>query len=165
MIKQTKWMCSQQRLRSAWASTLSDQSSLCSQWVAKDPNFLHANSKDSESDWADAQADPSRRWAHMPLCWFCHEAAHFKTTAYGMKPDDYHKSLFEPCHEITVLFVLHKPILQIHMQPSNGARCLIFGQTLRLLPHFICVNSKGSGETAHPTVQMHKLPWAFAGHL
>ena len=27
------------------------------------------------SDWADAQAGLSLRWAHMPLCWFCHEAA------------------------------------------------------------------------------------------
>ena len=25
------------------------------------------------SDWADAQADLSLRWVHMPLCWFCHE--------------------------------------------------------------------------------------------
>ena len=25
--------------------------------------------------WADAQADLSLRWAHMPFCWFCHEAA------------------------------------------------------------------------------------------
>ena len=29
------------------------------------------------SEWADAQADLSLRWAHMPFCWFCHEAAHF----------------------------------------------------------------------------------------
>ena len=29
------------------------------------------------SDWADAQADLSLRWAHMPFCWFRHEAAHF----------------------------------------------------------------------------------------
>ena len=28
------------------------------------------------SDWADAQADLSLRCAHMPFCWFCHEAAH-----------------------------------------------------------------------------------------
>ena len=28
------------------------------------------------SDWADAQADLSFRWAHMPFRWFCHEAAH-----------------------------------------------------------------------------------------
>ena len=27
------------------------------------------------SDWAEAQADLSLRWAHMPFCWFCHEAA------------------------------------------------------------------------------------------
>ena len=28
------------------------------------------------SDWAHAQADLSLRWAHLPLGWFCHEAAH-----------------------------------------------------------------------------------------
>ena len=27
------------------------------------------------SDWADAQADQSIRWAHIPFCWFCNEAA------------------------------------------------------------------------------------------
>ena len=27
------------------------------------------------SDWADAQADLSLCWAHMPFCSFCHEAA------------------------------------------------------------------------------------------
>ena len=68
-------MCAQRRLRSAWASVQSDQSSLFAQWVAKDPSFLHAESEDW-SDWADAQSDLSLRWAHMPVCWFCHEAAH-----------------------------------------------------------------------------------------
>ena len=80
MTKPTKWLCPQRRLRSAWASTQSDQYSLCAQWVAKDPSFLHADrlsSWDSEdwSDWTDALADPSLRWAHMPFCWFCHEVA------------------------------------------------------------------------------------------
>ena len=28
------------------------------------------------SDWADAQAVLSLRWAHMPFCWFCQDAAH-----------------------------------------------------------------------------------------
>ena len=41
-------MCAQRRLRSAWASTQSDQSSLCAQWVAKDLSFLHADSEDSD---------------------------------------------------------------------------------------------------------------------
>ena len=29
------------------------------------------------SDWADAQADLSLRWAQRLFCWFCHEADHF----------------------------------------------------------------------------------------
>ena len=40
---------------------------------AKDPNFLHADSEDSDQT---AQADLSLRRAHMQFCWFCHEAAH-----------------------------------------------------------------------------------------
>ena len=28
------------------------------------------------SNWADAQADLSLRWAHMSLCWFCRVVAH-----------------------------------------------------------------------------------------
>ena len=31
----------------------------------------------------------------------------------------------------------------------HGARCLIFGRTLCLLPYFKCANSEGSGESAH----------------
>ena len=40
-------LCAQQRLRSAWASAQSDQSSLCALWEAKDPTFLHAHSEGS----------------------------------------------------------------------------------------------------------------------
>ena len=46
-------------------------------------------------------------------------------------------------------------------QPASGARCLIFGRTIRLLPYFMCANNEGSGETA----QMCRLAWVFAGHL
>ena len=48
-----------------------------------------------------------------------------------------------------------------HVQPSSGARCLIFGLTLHLLPYLMCVNSEGSGES----VWMRRLAWAFAGRL
>ena len=52
MTNPTKWVCTQWRLRSAWASAQSDQSSLCTQWVAKDPSFLHADSEDSDqTEW------------------------------------------------------------------------------------------------------------------
>ena len=114
-------------IRPVWS-----ESSLCAQWVAKDQNFLHADSEDSDqtsghgvagsnpaggeilsepkrrfiaqsfscssfhrlevteillkgrktlthpsiwSDWADAQADLSLRWACTPFCWVCHVAA------------------------------------------------------------------------------------------
>ena len=39
-------LCAQRRLRSAWASAQSHQSSLCTQWVAMDPSFLHVDSED-----------------------------------------------------------------------------------------------------------------------
>ena len=35
------------------------------------------------SDWADAQADLSLRWAHMPFFWFCQDAAHFCYISVG----------------------------------------------------------------------------------
>ena len=64
--------------------------------------------------------------------------------------------LNEPTHETMVLFVLRKLIFQTCM-PSTGARCLIFGWTLRLLPYFMCANNEGSGETA----QIHlSLRWS-----
>ena len=44
-------MCTHQRLRSALASAQSDQSSLCAQWVAKQPSFLHVDSEDSDQTW------------------------------------------------------------------------------------------------------------------
>ena len=33
----------------------------------------------SLSNWADAQADLSLRWAQRSCCWFCHKAAHIIT--------------------------------------------------------------------------------------
>ena len=41
-------LCAQRRLRSAWASAQTYQSSLCAQSVAKDPMFLHADSEGSD---------------------------------------------------------------------------------------------------------------------
>ena len=77
MTKPTKWLWAQRRFRSAWAFAQSDQSlrsakiqislgirpvwsesSLCAQWVAKDPSFLHADSEGSD------QTGRSIRWAH-----------------------------------------------------------------------------------------------------
>ena len=51
------------------------ESSLCAQWVAKDPRFLHKDSEDSDPTGTDAQAELNLRWAHMLFCWFCRAVA------------------------------------------------------------------------------------------
>ena len=56
-------------IRPVWS-----ESSLCAQWVAKDPSFLHVDSGDW-SNYADAQADLSLCWAHILFCWVCHVVA------------------------------------------------------------------------------------------
>ena len=59
----------QRRLRSAWAFPQYDYSSLYAQWVAKDPSFLNADSKDSDqTGWM-----PRLIWvccAHRSFCCF-----------------------------------------------------------------------------------------------
>ena len=72
-------MCAQRRLRSDWA--VWSESSLCAQWVAKNPSFFMRTAKTLIS--VDAQADLSVRWAHMPLCWFWHDAAHMYNKTGG----------------------------------------------------------------------------------
>ena len=79
-------------IRPVWS-----ESSLCAQWVAKDPSFLHADSEDSDQT---AQDYLSLRWAHMPFCWFCHEAAHLLNRFFRSS------TLIEPCHKKTCLWGL-----------------------------------------------------------
>ena len=58
-------------IRPVWS-----ESSLCAQWAAiKGPKLSSCGQWRLWSDWADAQADLSLRWAHMPFCRFCREAA------------------------------------------------------------------------------------------
>ena len=66
------------------------ESSLCAQWVAKDPSFLHADSKDSNQT------------GRMP-CWFCHEVAHLMA------------SLTYTFHSSDCRFHLHKNPFDSHI--------------------------------------------------
>ena len=59
---------------------------LCAQWVAKNPRFLHAGSEDW-SDWADAQADPSLRWAHSHFVGFVMSRLIFSHTKVFSLPE------------------------------------------------------------------------------
>ena len=54
------------------------------------------------SDWVDAQADLNVRWAHMPFCWFCHEAAQFFCRVHCIRLGTYllqfRNRQFQPYH-------------------------------------------------------------------
>ena len=70
MTKPTQWLCAQRRLRSAWASAQSDQSSL-SAWEKLGCLVTHwAHKRSLWSDWVDDQADLSLRWAHSHVVGF-----------------------------------------------------------------------------------------------
>ena len=70
MIKPTKWVCAQRRLRSAWASAQSDQSLRCVlSGLLRIQAFFMRTAK-TRSDWADAQADLSLRLAHSHFVGF-----------------------------------------------------------------------------------------------
>ena len=69
MTKPTKWLRPAKTQISLGIHPVWSESSLCTQWVAKGPRFLHADSKDC-SDWADAQADLSLCWTHTHFVGF-----------------------------------------------------------------------------------------------
>ena len=75
MTKPTKWPVRPAKTQiSLGIHPVWSESSLCAQWIAKDPKFLHADSEDSDQTglmprliWVFAGA--------QSFCWFCHEAA------------------------------------------------------------------------------------------
>ena len=73
MTNPTKWSVRPAKIQIS-GCPVGSESSLSAQWIAKDPKFLHVDSEDW-SDWADAKADLSLRWANRSFCWFCHEVA------------------------------------------------------------------------------------------
>ena len=83
MTKPTKWSVRPAKtqislgISPVWSelslSTWRNFGSLATHW---------AQSKDG-SDWADAQADLSLRWVHMPFCWFVMRRLKWIVTAAG----------------------------------------------------------------------------------
>ena len=53
----------------------SDQSSLCTQWIAKDPSFLHADSKDSDQTGQMTRLIRVFAGLACHCVGFCHEVA------------------------------------------------------------------------------------------
>ena len=124
MTKPTKWHVRPAKtqispgIRPVWS-----ESSLCKS-VAKDPTFLHADSKDSD------QTGWMPRWSESSLgaqsfCWFCHEGAHLLVWPFlgffisVLSKNWTHLTICswnEPAHEIMAFFVLRKLILQMCMR-------------------------------------------------
>ena len=57
------------------------------------------------SDWTDAQADPSLRWAHMPFCWICHALAQFYLITCTSNEDSYPACIFNALWSVTSLCI------------------------------------------------------------
>ena len=74
MIELTKWHLRLAKTQiSLGICPVWSESSLSAQWVAKDPMFLHADSKEAER----MPRLICLRWAHVPFCWFCRVVAHY----------------------------------------------------------------------------------------
>ena len=82
MTKPTKWHERPAKTQiSLGISPVWSESSLYTQWVVKDPSFLHLDSKDSDqTGWMLRLICLS--WVHMPFCKFCHAQAHFSMKTY-----------------------------------------------------------------------------------
>ena len=75
------------------------------------------------SDYADAQADLSLRWAHMILCWFCHVLAHIYASIWLQMSRKPHSTT-----EITI-FLTFKRHLRIDMfltkKVAHARECML----------------------------------------
>ena len=70
MIKQTKWPLRPAKTLPSLIRVFAMRS-----LGSSGPKLSSCGQRRLWSDWADAQADLNLRWAYMPFCWFCHEAA------------------------------------------------------------------------------------------
>ena len=72
-------LCTQQRLRSTWASTQSDQS-LLSTWRNIEPLTTYRAHSEDSSDWGMPRL--SLCWAHVSFCWFCRAASQLSSNIH-----------------------------------------------------------------------------------
>ena len=85
MTKQTQRLCAQRRLRSAWASAQSGQSSQCAQWVAEDPMFFSMRTAKTLIRLGRCLAWSEFSLAAHSFCRFCHEVGHDKTDKMSVR--------------------------------------------------------------------------------
>ena len=120
----TNGMCTQQRLRSSWASSQSDQSLLCIHWVAKDPSFLHMDREDSDQTgqmprliWVSARCIchfvgfvmRRLKWEqHLPLREWLQKGSRLKMTENNRAISWQNLFIIKPRHKKTCLLGFNK---------------------------------------------------------
>ena len=159
-------MCAQRRLRSAWASTQSDQS-LLSAWRKLGSLTTHrAHSEDSDQTgrmprliWVFAGHSVILlvlRWGslYIKIDWY------LQKIILGIKTLDYRR-INEPHHEIMALFVLRKRFIQRLMRshPMGLGVWFLVGRFVYF--HTLCLRTV----KALARLWMRRLAWAFAGQL
>ena len=157
----TVWAASWQNQQKWHVRPVWSESSLCAQWVAKDPSFLHADSEDTDQTGRMPKMI-CLRWAHMPFCWFCHEAAKVNNRfVFYVLHCRCAASVIEPAHEIMALFVLRKFSLQTRMRSHPVGLHVWF-----LVGHFVyfhnsCVRTEKALARLRGCVGSPE-PWLFA---
>ena len=75
LTKPTKWFVRPAKTQISLGIRQSDQSQRCSPETKLGPKLPIERQRRRWSDWVDAQADLSLRWAQKSFCWVCHEVA------------------------------------------------------------------------------------------
>ena len=128
------------------------------------------------SDWAEAQADLSFRWAHMSLCWFYHEAAHFKfrTVKYlsccsissptSLQISDLKSTYTHTLKSRRMTKQTKWPVRPAKTQISLGIRPVWSESLLSIWRRFGSLDThKAHSEDSDQTGRMHRLIWVFTG--
>ena len=116
------------------------------------------------SDWADAQADLSFRWAYMPFCWFCHDAAQISLILWMFMFDGSLSSQTSQLNR-SMTKPRKRPVHPGKTQISLGvcpvwSKSLLCAQWVAKDPRFLLANSEDSDQ---PGRWMPRLIWVFAG--
>ena len=154
MTKPTKWLCTQRRLRSAWASAQSDQSLCCALnrllWTQA---FFVRTAKPlirlgGCPGWSESSLGA------QPHCWFCHEAAHIRE--FMLQDTKIHMEKSKVNLQNKMSRLMTKPT-KWHVHPAKTQISLSAWRKLGSLATY-WAQSKDSDRTG----QMPRLIWVFA---
>ena len=95
-------------IRPVWS-----ESSLCAQWIAKDPSFHHADSEETLIRLGGWPGWFESSLGAQPFCWFCHVAGHMEMTCkcYNQRLPDIHDAKNKTGNLVTQLQYIWIPLI------------------------------------------------------